>query len=118
MTIHHQANQCYNRKYNDIEQFERLGVFRNWCCQNGYSKEEILIALKQARANLNGTPKQVEVKPEITPEVVPEVEIKHDSRRAPPPMIDTGVSASGTRLRSKDSTRKSILDMADEKRKG
>ncbi len=116
--IHHHAAICYDRKYNDVEQFERLGVFRNWCYQNGYSKEEILIALKQARANLNGKPEQVEVKPETMPEVVAEFEIKHDSRRAPPPMIDTSVSASGTRLRSKDPTRKSILDMADEKRKG
>lgn len=118
MTIHHQANHCYNAKHNDVEQFERLGVLYKWAKDNNCPFDELQEAIKQARANLSGKPEPVEGKPEITPEIAPEVEIKVDSRRAPPPMIDAKVSASGTKLRSKDPTRKSILGMADEKRKG
>lgn len=112
------ANECYDKKYNDVEMFDRLGVFRKWCYQNGYAKEEILRALKLARSNLKNKIEQVEEKIETKPIEAVGVEFKADSRRAPPPQIDTNYSPSGTKLRSKDPTRKSILDMADERRKG
>ena len=117
MTIHHQADICYSKKYHDVEQFDRLGVLYKWAKDNNCPFDELQKAIKQARANLNGEPKQVEVKPEITPEIAVEVEIKVDSRRAPPPMADTGMSASGVRLIGKSLGNYSILGAADEKRK-
>lgn len=116
--MQNKANECYSKKYNDVEQFERLGVLYKWAKDNNCPFDELQKAIKQARANLSDKPKPVKEKSEIAPEIAIEVEFKADSRRAPPPQFDNGVSASGVKLRSKKLGDYSILGAADEKRKG